>query len=697
MTEKRIRTHPVLEVPSREEIIFNWDGEEVRAFTGETIASALIASGIQIFGYHHSDHSPQGIFCANGQCSQCLVIADGQPVKACMEMALPGMDVRSLRGLPEAVKPGLRKITGQTSLVKVPVLIIGGGPAGLSAAIELGKLGIHTLLVDDKHKLGGKLLLQTHRFFGSKELVYAGERGIHIADILSDQVSASGTAEVWLNSPAVAVFSDRKVGILREGQQYVLVEPDALMIATGAKEKSASFPGNTLPGVMGAGAFQTLMNRDMVKPGQKVFVMGGGNVGLITGYHAMQAGIEVVGLCEALPECSGYKVHRDKLARLGVPIFPSHIVKNVDGNSSVEAVKIIGVDREFNPIPGTEKSFSCDCLLVAVGLTPNDELQVKGRQYGMRVFSAGDAAEIAEASAAMLSGRSAAVEIAEALGLKVEKEQLWEQEINILKSKPGVIALPSNKNFDLSVFPVIHCRQEIPCDPCAAVCPLGLIKIPAEDIRKIPVFDPGDQTCSGCRRCLAACPGLAITLVDYRKDPEYPVISIPCEFNNLNLKANSEYLALDEQGNHIGQIKFLRSISLKDFTGTSILEFQAPRNIAMEIAGVDPGLAHTESKRMGVINPTDQNEVVCRCERVSKEEIKKLIMNGCRDMNEIKALTRAGMGACGGKTCESLIFQLFHEMGVPEDEIIPNTLRPLLVEVPVGFLARHTEGNRGKN
>jgi len=117
----------------------------------------------------------------------------------------------------------------------------------------------------------------------------------------------------------------------------------------------------------------------------------------------------------------------------------------------------------------------------------------------------------------------------------------------------------------------------------------------------------------------------------------------------------------------------------------------------MEIAGVDPGLAHTESKRMGVINPTDQNEVVCRCERVSKEEIKKLIMNGCRDMNEIKALTRAGMGACGGKTCESLIFQLFHEMGVPEDEIIPNTLRPLLVEVPVGFLARHTEGNRGKN
>ena len=97
--------------------------------------------------------------------------------------------------------------------IDIPVLIIGGGPAGLSAGIELGKRGIRALIVDDKHRLGGKLVLQTHRFFGSANMVYAGTRGIDIATKLEKELGGYPSIEVWLHSTALAVFSDQKIGV----------------------------------------------------------------------------------------------------------------------------------------------------------------------------------------------------------------------------------------------------------------------------------------------------------------------------------------------------------------------------------------------------------------------------------------------------------------------------------------------------
>ena len=84
MTKHRITEHPIIEIPPRTEVVFTWNGRRMTGYDGEMIASALIANGIQIFGHHPKDGSPQGIFCANGQCSQCLVMADGLPVKSCM-------------------------------------------------------------------------------------------------------------------------------------------------------------------------------------------------------------------------------------------------------------------------------------------------------------------------------------------------------------------------------------------------------------------------------------------------------------------------------------------------------------------------------------------------------------------------------------------------------------------------------------
>ena len=346
METHRITRHPILEIPEKREISFTWNGRTLTGFDGEMISSALIANGIHIFGHHHKDNSPQGIYCANGQCAQCLVMADGVPVKSCMTPLRPDMIVKSVEGLPCLPADDRVPQTGDVAVEPVSVLIIGGGPAGLSAGIELGKQGVDTLIVDDKDRLGGKLVLQTHKFFGSVADSYAGTRGFQIGQILSEQIGRYASVRTWLHTTVVGIFSDGIVGMVR-GRTYRQIKPEKLLVATGAREKMLSFPGNTLPGVYGAGAFQTLVNRDLVKASEKVLIVGGGNVGLIAGYHAIQAGIEVACLVEALPQVGGYKVHADKLKRLGVPIFTGHTVVAAHGSDRVESVTIAQLDKQL--------------------------------------------------------------------------------------------------------------------------------------------------------------------------------------------------------------------------------------------------------------------------------------------------------------------------------------------------------------
>ena len=96
----RIEQHPILPIPSRPRVSFTWRGQTLEALEGETLSSALFAAGVRIFGHHAKDGAPQGIFCANGQCAQCLVLADGIPVKSCMELVRPGVRVEPVDGLP---------------------------------------------------------------------------------------------------------------------------------------------------------------------------------------------------------------------------------------------------------------------------------------------------------------------------------------------------------------------------------------------------------------------------------------------------------------------------------------------------------------------------------------------------------------------------------------------------------------------
>ncbi|MBI5490459.1 MAG: FAD-dependent oxidoreductase [Deltaproteobacteria bacterium] len=700
----RLSRHPILPIPSGGGTVgFRFGRKELLARRGEVISSALYAAGIRIFGRHHRDGRPQGIFCVNGQCSQCLVVADGRPVKACMTPVEEGMQVEPVLGRPRLgahdTLAGFSEATSGERAVRV--LVVGGGPAGISAAIELGRAGIDVVLIDDKPVLGGKLSLQTHTFFGSIADCWAGTRGVDIGTLLAKQVAALPSVKVWLDTPAVGVFSDKVVGVVHKGR-FLRLRPEVLLVAAGAREKVLTFPGCDLPGVYGAGAFQTLVNRDLVRPTKRLFIVGGGNVGLIGAYHAMQAGIEVVGLVEALPRCGGYRVHEDKIRRLGVPVWTSHTVLRAEGREGVERVVVARCDERFRPVEGTEREFMVDTLLVAVGLSSVNEVLAKARSYGMRAYGAGDAEEIAEASAAIFSGRIAGRTIARDLGRKIEVPERWSRTAAVLRSKPGPDEPDEILEVERPVQPIIRCWQAIPCNPCTQVCPLGSITIPDGSITSRPRFE---GECLGCGRCVTICPGLAITLVERDHDPKRrtAVVVLPLEFDDAALPASGRAVTTGSRGEPVGQGRILGIRDRADQDRRRLVRVEVPWADRLQVAGFQvqnpaegkPLSASHQACPEPVEGPPatspSSDPILCLCEGVRRSEVVAAIREGVRDFNQLKASIRCALGGCNGKRCTEPILQVFRQEGVDPKTVVRGTYRPLDLEVPLGVFAAAVE------
>jgi len=694
MPPDRVERHPILDVPEHPDMVgFTFDGRTLEARKSEMVSSALFANGIQVFGRHRRDGSPQGIFCANGQCAQCLVLADGLPVKACITPVHSGMNVLPIEGLPELMADDSpMRLRQAIPEVETDVLVVGGGPAGLMAVAELGSKGVHCILCDDKQVLGGKLSLQTHNFFGSVDDCYAGVRGTDIGRILEQQARAQKTVDLWTDSPVVGVFQDGMVGILKQGL-FTVVRPKSMLVAAGAREKALAFAGADLPGVYGAGAFQTLVNRDLVKPSRRLFIVGGGNVGLIVAYQALQAGIDVVGLAEVLPECGGYKVHRDKILRLGVPVYTSHTVLRAEGKDRVERVIIARVDDKFHPIAGSELSFEVDTVLVAVGLSSVNELFLEGERLGMKVYSAGDSQEIAEASAAMFSGKIVARKILKEMGFSVDIPSEWLQIQAMLRSHPGPTAGFYPPPSEMSVYPILRCAQDIPCNPCTDVCITDGIVIPEGNLLGRPKL-VGD--CVGCLKCVAICPGCAISLVDKRHDPTATVarVTVPWEMPEELVQVGQVVSTTGNEGEPVGTGKVLRILSGKSLNRRRLMVLEVPFADAEKVAGVRIRPSETPAVPESVPPVTDDEVIVCRCERVTKQMIVDYLRDtGSRDFNAVKASLRSGMGPCGGKTCAELTARIFRELGVDLKAVTPPVHRPFTQEVPMKAFLVESEGS----
>jgi thioredoxin reductase len=266
-------------------------------------------------------------------------------------------------------------------------------------------------------------------------------RGIDIGEELLTKTEAAGV-EVWLDTVVWGVFEDKVVAYHHNGRSGSL-RARRLIIATGATEKAVAFRGWALPGVMGAGAAQTMTNLHRVLPGRRVVMVGSGNVGLIVAYQLLQAGAEVALVVEALPRIGGYGVHAAKLVRAGVPIRTSCTVQEARGDGCVEEVVVADLDEEWHPVAGSEQVIAADTVCLAVGLSPLAELawlmgcrfkyvaelggHVPIHDRDMEttvpgVYVAGDVSGIEEASAAMEEGQLAGLSAAASLGCLVAGE-----------------------------------------------------------------------------------------------------------------------------------------------------------------------------------------------------------------------------------------------------------------------------------
>jgi sarcosine oxidase subunit alpha len=434
----RIRKHPILEFDKGPLVEFEFDGRRLEGHEGESVAAALHAAGVSVLRHSIRLDRPRGFFCAIGRCSSCLMTIDGVPnVMTCITPLRAGMRIETQKGKGTFPKVAFDHAPEEPDyprdLGTIPLAIVGGGPAGLSAAIAAARLGVDSVVIDENAVPGGQLIKQTHMFFGSREH-HARVRGIDIGEILLDEI-AGLPVRVMTDTTVLGLYPGRVLALLRNGRAHRLTA-EAVIVATGASENMLAFPGSDLPGVYGAGAVQTLMNVDGVAPGKRVLMIGAGNIGLIVSYQLLQAGVEVAAVVEGLPEIGGYHVHAAKIRRAGVPILTSHTILSATGTDGVDGATIAAVDSSWNPVEGTERELSVDTICLAVGLTPNGELasqlgceEAFVAELGGRVsvhdgnlettvpgvYIAGDASGIEEASTAMLEGRLAGLAAASRL------------------------------------------------------------------------------------------------------------------------------------------------------------------------------------------------------------------------------------------------------------------------------------------
>lgn len=512
------------------------------------------------------------------------------------------------------------------------LIIVGAGPSGLSAAIEAAKRGIEVIVFDENEKPGGQLFKQIHKFFGSKEH-RAKIRGFVIGQQLLEEADKLGVT-VDLNSTVIGLYQDKEV-VVKKDDKITHYKADSIIIATGAAENMVTFPGWTLPGVIGAGAAQTMMNLHGVKPGSKVLMLGSGNVGLVVSFQLMQCGCDVVALVDAAPRVGGYGVHAAKVARTGVPFYLSHTIVKAEGDECVTGVTIAEVDSSFKFIPGTEKHFDVDTICLAVGLSPMSQLlkmagcemednpkrggQVPicdehGRTSLPGIFVAGDVSGIEEASSAMIEGRMAGITAAEYLGY-TEKDEMETELASLDQALDGLrqgMFAPSNRGkliekteegIEIStnllkngyvaddeierfpgvthkkgIHPVIECTQNIPCNPCQDACPKKCISI-GENITSLPIVLE-DSDCINCGMCVASCSGQAIFLVDEDCGDGSATVTLPYEFLPLP-EEGTKGIALGRNGKKVCEATVVSVKTAKAFDKTHLLTMRVPKEYAM--------------------------------------------------------------------------------------------------------------------
>lgn len=483
--DNRLPPHPSQRTDPSSPVSFTFNGKQVSALEGDTIGSALHSSGVRIFSRSFKYHRPRGLMCMTGDCPNCLMNVDGVPnVRTCTAPVQQGMDVQTQNAWPSAehdalsmmdkldrlmpvgfyykslirpriswdmARPFIRRVAGlgkvgpdkdqdnehQHHNLWADVAVIGGGPAGMAAALEASKGGCRVVLVDEGPVLGGHLLSDVSVHAGPEE--YAGLPGYEVAARLAGEVHGTSNIKLLSGASAFGLYPGNLLGVSK-GKRLYKIRSKEIIVATGCREVPQMFPGNDLPGVYMGEAVRRLMHLYGVAPSGRALVVASDKRGYQLASELAQAGVQVVGIVDGRESPVGSD------AVDGIPVFANHEVTGASGTKGVKGAMIL--DKSA----GETMRLGCEAIVITGAYEPNTGLltqtstaltydpelqEIVPADTPSTIHVAGDVTGIHDLELSLLQGRAAGCEASlgvdkpagtdlDALrGAIVEKEQAY--------------------------------------------------------------------------------------------------------------------------------------------------------------------------------------------------------------------------------------------------------------------------------
>ncbi len=688
----KITEHPILQIPQEDRVEFIFEGTKVVGQRGFTIAAALHQAGLVVHK-HSLEHRERTLECGIGKCGACEMLVDGKVRRICITKVDEVKNVRRIDEsyLPEEDKKESTKEVGSFTpaikIYKTTVAIVGAGPSGLAVREELNNAGVSNLVLDNNSNIGGQFLMQTHQFFFfEKEKRFGGQRGFDIADSLAGD-DRSG---ILLDSVVWDILEGKRLVVKNISTQEIFyVDADHIVIATGAVPFMPAFKNDDLPGVYTAAVVQRMMNRELTLLGKNILTVGAGNIGYLTSYQAMQAGANVKLILEAMPREGGFPVQANRVRRLGIPILTSHVLLEAIPNKERTGVigAVIAKCENFKPIPGTEMVIEgIDCINICTGLIPDNQLFRKGIEvFGRKCYGVGDSVKIGEGTSAVLRGKQCAYEIMQELGIRFDYDHYLAISKEYIDSQQHPVRIldepsrPTKKRMEEKGFVQIDCLYGFACNPCSFACKYEAIT--KSSTSTVPQID--FDKCVGCMRCVSQCPGLAIFGYQFNKNWLFLPIEYKAEegadvylVNNNGERVGEgviEKIMINENKTNVARVK------ATDLTGEALLA----------VRGFIVKEKYPEKLNLQPLNKEyDSKTYVCHCEDVSVDKLLAVI--GDRKVissDELKHISRIGMGACRGSRCVPRARMLLKPYGI---EVIgePTPRAPMSNLVNLGELVR---------